>query len=265
VTASSWDPDRYLEFAAQRARPFADLVGRVAVPAPRHVVDLGCGPGNATATLLDRWPAARVLGVDSSPEMIARADTLARPGLTFALGDIESWQPDGPVDVIVSNAALQWVPTHLDLLPSWVGWLAPGGALAVQVPSNVDGPAARVFRAVAGDPRFADRLGPVAASVGPSAGGGVVRPADEYVDLLGRLGCRVDAWQTTYLHVLPGPDPVLAWYSGTGLRPYLDALDADARPEFEAAVAAGLREAFPARPYGTVLPFTRIFVVAHRA
>jgi trans-aconitate 2-methyltransferase len=266
VTSPSWDPGVYLTFAAERARPFADLVARIAVDAPATVVDLGCGPGNATATLLERWPGAWVHGVDSSAAMIAEANGLAREGLSFSLGTIEEWRPDAPVDVIVSNAALQWVPSHLDLLPRWVDWLSPGGALAFQVPANFAGPAARVFRDVATRPRFVGALGAVAASGGPSASGGVARPAAEYVDLLGGLGCRVDAWETTYQHVLPGEDPVLAWYSGTGLRPYLDALgsDAQARDEFRAAVAEGLREAFPARPYGTVMPFTRIFVVALR-
>ncbi len=266
MTSPSWDPGLYLTFAAERARPFDDLVARIAVEAPSTVVDLGCGPGTATATLLDRWPAARVHGVDSSAAMVAEAGALAGERLTFAHGTIDDWVPDARVDVIVSNAALQWVPSHLELLPRWIDALTPGGALAFQVPSNFTGPAAAVFRGVATDARFAAKLASVAASDTPSARGGVARPAGEYVDVLARLGCRVDAWKTTYQHVLPGEDPVLAWYSGTGLRPYLDALAGDEalRAEFRSAVAAGLREAYPAAPYGTVMPFTRIFVVAYR-
>jgi trans-aconitate 2-methyltransferase len=264
VTSPSWDPALYLTFAAERARPFADLVQRIRVDGPADVVDLGCGPGNATATLLERWPEARVHGVDSSPAMVDEASALAGPRLTFELSAIEDWRPAAPVDVIVSNAALQWVPSHLDLLPRWVDRLTPGGALAFQVPANFDGPAARVFREVAARPEFAPALAAVATSGGPSARGGVARPAAEYVALLGGLGCPVDAWETTYQHVLPGPDPVLAWYSGTGLRPYLDALDDPASAAFRDQVARELREAFPARPYGTVMPFTRIFVVAYR-
>src|SRR6266516_4691425 len=164
----AWDPVQYLRFEAERARPFHDLVERITVDAPAQVVDLGCGPGNVTATLLDRWPTASILGLDSSAEMIAKATELAIPGLAFVQGDIASWQPDGPIDVIVSNAALQWVPTHLDLLAGWVAVLAKGGALAFQVPSNVDGGAAAVFRTVASSLRWADRLGAVAASAGPS-------------------------------------------------------------------------------------------------
>src|SRR6266545_3382508 len=161
----AWDPAQYLKFEAERARPFHDLVGRIEVKAPQRVVDLGCGPGNVTATLLDRWPAATVLGVDSSPEMIARARGLAGPRLDFVVGDIGSWRPDGPVDVIVSNAALQWVPIHVELLPHWMAALTDDGALAFQVPSNVDSGAARIFREVAARPRWSGQLGPVATAV----------------------------------------------------------------------------------------------------
>jgi trans-aconitate 2-methyltransferase len=261
----AWDPAQYLKFEAERARPFHDLVARIAVESPHRVVDLGCGPGNVTATLLDRWPSALVLGVDSSREMIASASSLAGPRLSFAVGEIETWQPDGPVDVIVSNAALQWVPSHADLLAGWMAALTKGGALAFQVPSNVDNGAAAVFRAVAARPRWADRLGSVAASWGPSQSGGVVRAGEEYVDLLAGLGYQVDAWQTTYFHVLPGEDPVLEWYSGTGLRPFLAALPESEHGEYRAEVAAELRAEFPTRSYGTILPFRRLFVIAYRA
>lgn len=259
----AWDPAQYLRFESERARPFHDLVDRIATEAPAHVVDLGCGPGNVTATLLDRWPSATVEGVDSSAEMVERAAAYAGPRLRFRQGTIEDWRPDGLVDVIVSNAALQWVPAHPDLLASWVEALSPGGALAFQVPSNVDAPAPVVFREIANRPQWTDRLRTVAEHYGPSQSGGVL-PVAEYVDRLARTGCAVDAWQTTYLHVLPGEDPVLEWYSGTGLRPYLDALDPAARADFRAEVAQGLRAAFPAHRYGTVLPFTRVFVIAYR-
>jgi trans-aconitate 2-methyltransferase len=260
----AWDPRQYLRFETERARPFHDLVNRIAVEAPTRVVDLGCGPGNATATLLHRWPAATVLGIDASTEMVAKASELARPRLRFAAGDIRTWRPEGPLDVIVSNAALQWVPAHDELFAGWLDALTPGGALAFQVPSNVEGPAPAVFRAVATGARWADRLTPVATGTGPSQSVGGVHTGPGYLDRLARLGCAVDAWETTYLHLLPGEDPVLEWYAGSGLRPYLEALDPGERAEFRADVAAGLREAFPARPYGTVLPFRRIFVIAYR-
>jgi trans-aconitate 2-methyltransferase len=263
VGAMAWDPAQYLRFAAERARPFEDLVGRIEVDGARQVVDLGCGPGNATATLLERFPGASVHGIDSSPEMIDAAGALAGPRLRFSVGAIETWRPDGPVDVIVSNAALQWVPAHLGLLSGWLAGLTKGGALAFQVPSNVEGQAAEVFRAVARRPRWASRLGPVAEGWGPSQSGGV-HTGPEYVDLLAGRGYRVDAWETTYFHVLPGPDAVLEWYAGTGLRPFLAALDPGDHADFRAEVAADLRRAFPARVYGTLLPFRRLFVIAYR-
>jgi trans-aconitate 2-methyltransferase len=268
MTAPSWDLDQYRRFARERARPFHDLVGQIEVAAPVDVVDLGCGPGDLTAGLARRWPGAYVHGIDSSAEMIGAAGALAEPGrLDFSLGRIEDW-PAGPdsVDVIVSNAALQWVPSHVELLPGWVAALRPGGCLAVQVPMTGGSAAAEVFRSVAESPRWADRLSGVAHGRGPRSAGSPVRASSEYVELLARLGLRVNAWETTYAHLLPGRDPVLEWFAGTGLRPYLDALsgDPEAVVDFRSEVAAGLRTAYPPQPYGTLLPFRRIFLVATR-
>ena len=263
----SWDPERYRRFAGERARPFLDLLGRVHTPTPATVVDLGCGPGPTTALLSDRWPSADVLGIDSSVDMIEAAGTHARPGrLRFTVGSITDWDAP-PVDVIVSNAALQWVPDHLGLLPAWSAALRPGGAIAFQVPRSSGVRAGEVFQSVAARPRWAALLGAAASGTGPRASGSPVRPIADYIDVLATAGLRVDAWETTYHHLLQGPDPVWEWFSGTGLRPYLDALGADQRAlaDFRAEVSALLREAYPATPYGTLLPFPRLFVVAHRA
>jgi trans-aconitate 2-methyltransferase len=266
VTSPSWHPGQYGRYAGERARPFTDLIARVGTPDPRTVVDLGCGPGTMTATLADRWPAATVLGLDSSATMISTATPLARPGrLSFEFQTIENWEP-GTADVIVSNAALQWVPGHVALLPRWAATLPAGGALAFQVPKSAGVPAGGIFTEVAGSARWADRLAVARATGGPRSVGSPVREVTEYTDLLCRAGLRVDAWETTYVHVLPGEDPVLEWFSGTGLRPYLDALrdDPAALADFRGEVAGRLREAYPAAPYGTLMPFPRIFVVAHR-
>nr|WP_240940289.1 methyltransferase domain-containing protein [Planosporangium flavigriseum] len=254
-------------FGAERSRPFHDLVAQIPTSAPARVVDLGCGPGTVTATLADRWPGAHVYGLDSSSEMISAATRLTRPGrLEFGLGDIAQWRPaPESVDVIVSNAALQWVPDHLAALPAWAAALRPGGALAIQVPTIDDTPAAEVFRAVTRAPEWADRLRAAASATGPRSVN-PVRPVDEYLDVLFGSGLAVNAWQTTYLHILPGTDPVLKWFSGTGLRPYLDALAGDpaAAARFRADVAQRLRQEYPRRDYGTVLPFPRLFLVASR-
>jgi trans-aconitate 2-methyltransferase len=264
----SWDPAQYELFAAERARPFHDLIAQIPTARPERVVDLGCGPGTVTATLADRWPGAHVYGLDSSPDMISAAARLVRPGrLEFGLDDIARWRPaPGSVDVIVSNAALQWVPDHMAALPGWAAALRPGGALAMQMPLPRGVAAKGVFQAVAASPRWADRLGAVAAGTGPQSTS-PVRPATEYLDVLATGGLTVNAWETTYLHVLSGTDPVGEWFAGTGLRPYLDALSADppALARFRAEVAQRLRAEYPDRGYGTVLPFPRLFVVATRS
>jgi trans-aconitate 2-methyltransferase len=166
--------------------------------------------------------------------------------------------------VIVSNAALQWIPGHAALLPGWIEALRPGGALAFQVPAMSGSPAGRVFTEVANRPAWRDRLAGVS---GPTVGAtreGTVHPTGEYVRILGELGCRVDAWETTYFHVLPGDDPVLEWFRSTGLRPYLESLEPARHPDFLAEVGAALREVYPRQPFGTVLPFLRRFVIAYR-
>jgi len=249
-----WDPRRYLQYADERGRPFLDLLSRVPATEPRRVVDLGCGPGTLTALLAERWPGADVLGLDSSPEMVAAAAEVA--GVRVETGDLRDWQPAEPVDVLVSNATLQWVPGHLDLLPRLVGAVAPGGWFALQVPGNFDEPSHQLRRELAADPRFAPWV----------AGVPVPEAADPevYLERLAGLDCEVDAWETTYLHVLKGSDPVFAWVSGTGARPTLQALPEGLRQEFEAEFRERLRAAYPVGPHGTVLPFRRVFAVAHR-
>lgn len=253
-----WDPDQYQRFGDERSRPFFDLVGRVAAENPEVVVDLGCGPGPLTAALARRWPRAEVRGIDSSAEMIEAAQALrAEAGgrLSFALGDVRDWKPDGGVDVIVCNAVLQWVPGHLGVLARWAGALQPGGWLAFQVPGNFDQPSHRALRELAASSRWRALLAGV--QLNRQAGD----PA-EYLGLLAGAGFEVDAWETTYLHVLHGDDPVVDWYKGTGLRPVLAALPPGQVTAFLADYRTRMREAYPAAPYGTAFPFRRVFVAA---
>jgi trans-aconitate 2-methyltransferase len=253
-----WDPGQYARFADERSRPFFDLVGRVPAESPRRVVDIGCGPGTLTATLAERWPGAVVDGLDSSPEMIERARPLATDRLGFRVGDAAHWAMPTDTDVIVSNAALQWVPGHLELLRSWAEALPSGGWVAVQVPGNFASPSHVLMRELAESAAWSDRLAGVL-----HHHDSVASPA-QYASLLADAGLSVDVWETTYLHVLPGDDPVLEWVRGTGLRPVLAALPADGAAEFERTYAARLRAAYPATRHGTVFPFRRIFAVAHR-
>jgi trans-aconitate 2-methyltransferase len=252
----TWDPERYLAYADERGRPFLDLLGRVGADAPASVVDLGCGPGNLTVLLRRRWPDAEIRGLDSSPEMIEQA-RLADPSITFEVADLRTWAAEAdPVDVLVSNATLQWVPGHLELLPDLAGRVRPGGWLAFQVPGNFGEPSHQLLRQLAADARYAPMLTEV---TWPSSA-----DAASYLADLAGLGCSVDAWETTYLHVLTGPNPVFRWISGTGARPVLQALPDDLRAQFIAEYQELLNAAYPARAHGTVLPFRRVFVVASR-
>jgi trans-aconitate 2-methyltransferase len=252
--AHRWDPDRYLTYADERGRPFVELVARVGSDAPATVVDLGCGPGNLTALLRARWPEATIRGLDSSPEMIDQARVVDE-SISWEVADLRTWVAAAdPVDVLVSNATLQWVPGHLDLLPALVGKVRSGGWFAFQVPGNFDEPSHTIRTALAAEPPYSEHTQGVAV---PSSHDPAV-----YLDRLTALGCEVDAWETTYLHVLSGPDPVFTWVSGTGARPTLQALPDDLRPGFEEEFKRRLRTAYPEREGRVVLPFRRIFVVA---
>jgi trans-aconitate 2-methyltransferase len=251
-----WDPSQYARYADERGRPFVDLVARIDCAAPRRVVDVGCGPGTLTALLAERWPAAAVEGIDSSPEMIARAESV--PGIAFRVEGANSWVMPADCDVLVSNATLQWVPGHQALLRSWASSLPAGGWMAMQVPGQFGAPSHTLMRALASSPRWARSVGSVLRH-----DDAVAEPA-EYAALLLDAGLEVDVWETTYLHRLAGVDPVLEWVRGTGLRPVLAALSAEDGAAFEAEYAAALRSAYPATERGTLFPFRRVFAVAHK-
>lgn len=254
-----WDPARYVQFGDYRNRPFFDLVGRIRAQKPRGIVDLGCGPGNLTATLAERWPKAQVMGLDSSVEMLRHATAgTVLPNLTFRLGGIAEWVPSAGTDVVVTNAALQWVPGHVELLKKWLDALEPGAWFALQVPGNFNAPSHALMRELAESASWADRL------AGVLRHSDAVGEPDEYLEVMLDAGCEADAWETTYHQVLPGENAVLEWVRGTGLRPVLAALPPNEAVEFEAEYAALLDKAYPVTGHGTVLPFRRIFAVAHK-
>lgn len=254
-----WNPDQYLRYSNERSRPFFDLVARIGSDQPADVVDLGCGPGNLTATLSSRWPQALVLGLDSSAEMIAAAESEhSRAGLSFACADLRAWAERGDdVDVLISNATLQWVPEHRALLPALVEKVRPGGWIAFQVPGNHRAPSHVLCREVAAEERFARFTADV--DYRPT-----VDPADYFADLRA-LGLDVDAWETTYLHALRGRDAVFEWVSATGARPYIEAVPVELRDDFIAECKSRLAVAYPERDGVVLLPFRRIFVVAQRS
>jgi trans-aconitate 2-methyltransferase len=251
----AWNPDQYLRYADARLRPAADLLMRVPLDQPAQVFDLGCGAGNATRLLAGRWPAAHLTGVDDSPSMLAKARE-AWPQAQWVQGDVGRWESPVPADLIYSNAALHWLPDHAQLLPRLMRMLKPGGVMALQMPRNFAAPShtaiAKTVRSGPWNARLQHLLGPAP----------VAEPA-AYFDMLQAHAAELDIWETEYLHVLEGRDPVKEWTKGTWLRRFLDALDAAEAARFEADYADRVRGAYPPRADGrTLFPFRRLFIVA---
>jgi len=267
-----WDPERYLRFEKQRAQPFRDLLARIRAdgePEPATVIDLGSGPGNATALLTRRWERARVTGVDNSAQMVEAAAKYALPGrLEFRLGDLRELTPEqfgGRVDVVITNATLQWVPGHLELLPRMVDLVAPGGTFALGVPGNFDSPSHTILADLQRTPHWRERLTGV--EVRP-----MVPEPEDYLRALDALGLAAEAWETTYLYVVDGEDGVFDFVSSTGLRPVLVELggpESAAAIEFCDEYRSALREAYPPTTLAgrtvQILPFRRVFATGVRA
>jgi trans-aconitate 2-methyltransferase len=256
--ANHWNPALYSRFEKQRTQPARDLLARVELSSPKTVVDLGCGPGNSTELLVQRFPGAAVTGMDSSEAMLVSARERL-PGAHFELGDIATWSPAEPADLIYTNAALQWVPDHATLIPRLLSLLAPGGVLAVQVPDNRDEPSHRLMREVAA-------AGPWAATIGQAAGERLrVLPADSYYDLLVEAGAEVEIWRTTYHHPMESAAAIVDWVRATGLTPFIQPLAGAEREGYLAAYEAAIAEAYAVRADGKrLLLFPRLFITAQR-
>jgi len=253
-----WDPERYERFRDERARPFHDLLARVPDIPVRHAADLGCGTGDLTRLLLRRWPGASVAGVDSSPEMLGRARAgEPLPGLSWIEADMRTWEPERPLDLIVSNAVLHWVGDHVRLMPRLVSLLAPGGVLAAQIPHNRSEPAYDAVREVASDPRWASRVPE------HSLRSEVMEP-EWYLRTLTSLGLFPDVSETTYYHPLPTAAEIVEWLSGSTLRPLLTALTVEEGQEFLERLLPRLAASYPSGPGGVIFRFRRVFVVARR-
>jgi trans-aconitate 2-methyltransferase len=255
---ADWNAGQYLKFEDERTRPSVDLLGRVPLVSARFCVDVGCGPGNSTELLADRFPDARVAGMDSSPGMIEKARERL-PSLDFEVADIQAWEPREPCDLIFANAVLQWVPGHAALLTRLVSFLTKGGCLAVQMPNNIHEPSHRLMKQVAGEGAWAGKLSEAAAARSE------IGAFENYYAWLLRAGCSVDLWQTTYVHPLDGAGAIVEWFKSTGLRPYIDPLAPDEQSAFLARYQAEIAKAYPAQDDGKVLlRFPRLFFVARR-
>ena len=255
---SDWQPQKYLAFAEERTRPARDLLAQVPVDAPQVVYDLGCGPGNSTALLVERFPPARVIGIDSSPAMLAAA-RLACPAAEYREADLATWQPEEAPDLLFSNATFQWVPNHLTVLARLAATLKPGGVLAVQMPDNLAEPSHRLMREVAAAGPWTAKLKTAAAARDP------LPPPEIYYRHLKPLFTRLDIWHTVYNHALEGASGIVNWVTSTGLRPFLDPLDAGERAHYLATYAARVASAYPVMADGKVLlRFPRLFFAGVR-
>ncbi len=263
IAGESWDPAQYLKVSDHRLRPALDLLARVPLADPRRVYDLGCGSGHITRMLADRWPGADVVGLDNSPQMLAQArETPSR--VQWEQTDLAEWQPDATPSLLFSNAVIQWLPDHHQLIPRLWSLVPAGGCLAVQAPLSWDLPSHRIMRETLAD----------GGAGGTPLGGPVLRQAvenrwlrnpDYYYDLLAPDASHLDVWSTEYLHALTGSDPVLEWVTATGLRPILAGLGHADRETFRNKYRERLRGAYPRRSDGSTLyPFRRLFFVAVR-
>jgi len=257
----TWDAKQYLRFNDLRTRPCRELADRIAIESPKRVIDLGCGPGNSTSVLAERWPESGLTGPDSSPEMIAAARK-APPHWTWCVGDIAAWASGGQqtYDIVFSNAALQWVSDHTVLFPRLLTHVAVGGALAIQMPANFGSPAHLIMRDLAASRPWRDHF--------PADGVREwhVHDLAAYHDMLAPIAAAVDFWQTEYLHVMESAAAIVEWYKGTGLRPFLDALANDKqRSDFTAEYLERIQRSYPVRKDGRIIfPFLRMFLIAYQ-
>ena len=252
-----WDAGTYLKFANERTQPSIDLVQRINIQNPKRIIDLGCGPGNSTEALRRRWPDAAITGLDNSQRMIDAARE-ACPDGDWVVGDAGSWQAAVPFDLVFSNAMLHWLPNHAEVCTHLLRQVAPAGALAVQLPAHYDSPLHREIFEVSRDPAWNDRMQNARTAV-------TCEHPSFYYDTFGPMTSHLDLWETTYYHTVAGPEAVIEWFRGTGLRPFLEALSADERPRFEQLLLERYERTYPRRTSGQVLfPFRRLFFVAYR-
>lgn len=258
MPSTQWNPGAYLTYASERTQPFIDLLQRVRLPHASSILDLGCGPGNGMPVLRGMWPHAHITGVDSSAEMLERArDATDDDRISYIRSDIRELALEEPVDLVVSNAALQWMPDHRTLLPRIMDLVAPGGALAVQIPGNFSAPSHALLAEFAGRDPYAEHIDQNT----------LLKPTDELTDYMldvARPGWEIEAWETRYHHVLQGEDPVFEWISAAAARPVLQALPEPQLSQFTDEYRTALRQAYPQTDLGTILPFRRLFFIARR-
>ncbi len=254
----SWDAQQYVKFKRERTQPSLDLVSRIEVDIPNTIVDIGCGPGNSTAVLRSRWPGAEISAFDSSPEMLALARK-SDSSISWFEADASTWLPERKYDLIFSNAALQWLPNHEQLFPRLLSIVSQTGALAIQMPAYYDSPLHKQLIDVSKNTAWADATAPARSRLS-------MRPPEFYYDLLGDSASKIDIWQTAYYHEMDSVESILEWFRGTGMRPFLDALqNPEDKSRFESELLDRYRQVYLKRDNGKVLlPFRRFFLIAYK-
>jgi trans-aconitate 2-methyltransferase len=253
-----WNPALYRRYEDERTRPAQELLARVPLTGAARVVDLGCGPGNSTELLVQRFAGAAVVGTDNSEAMLVSARERL-PQARFELSDIARWQPELPPDLIYANASLQWVPDHETLIPRLFAALAPGGVLAIQMPDNREEPTHRLMREVAAEAPWARAIGDA------DKLRTMLLPIDGYYDLLAADAAQVDVWRTAYQHPMASAAAIVEWVRGTGLKPFVDRLPAELQASYLAEYQRRVDGAYPVRTDGKrLLAFPRMFIVARR-
>lgn len=255
MRTTDWSPATYLKFEDERTRPARDLLAQVG-DVEGAIIDMGCGPGNSTELLVERFPDRSVIGLDSSATMLAEA-RLRLPGVVFAVADATTWLPPSDTGLVFANAIYQWVPEHLETLPRVLAGLKPGATLAVQMPDNLAEPTHRLMSSVAADAHWADRLA--------SAAREKLSAVSAYYDALAPFASRLEIWHTVYNHVMPDAAAIVEWVRGTGLRPFLLPLSPNEQAEFLARYLAEIERAYPPlHDSKRLLRFPRLFIVARR-
>lgn len=254
----TWDANLYLKFAKERSQPSLDLIARIGLSTPNRIIDLGCGPGNSTAMLRQRWHDAEIIGLDSSPEMITAASK-AYPNEKWILADVASWSANIPFDIVFSNAALQWLPSHKSLFPHLLSQVATGGVLAVQIPAHYQSPLHQVTLDASKNRLWSHLMDLPRNAL-------TKEEPSFYYEALQPFASQIEIWGTEYYHILDSPQAILEWFKGTGLRPFLEALQSEEQKhDFEQMILDGLTRAYPQQSNGQVLfPFRRLFIIAHK-
>ncbi len=254
----NWNPEQYLKYKSERTQPSIDLVSRIKIENPKNIIDIGCGPGNSTQILHQRWPSAEIVGLDHSEEMIKKARE-DYPEQKWLAADVSSFKSNIFYDIVFSNAVLHWIPHHEILVPNLFKLVRNRGAMAVQVPANHESPLHKALLSVSSGEKWHRYTKGCEKMLHH-------HPAEYYYQLLTPIASKIELWETTYYHILPSHQGLIEWGKGTAMKPYLDRLPDDSKKNrFEKEVLAGCKKAYKRQKDGSIVfRFNRLFFIAYR-